>query len=118
MCAAIKQYLLAEIRFAAASSTTRVFSDGPRRRTLLPLYGKRAGLSHDSLLLLLYDELQVQAELQGRPVLLSKAHNGISELVYDAVELVLDELQLDPDSEACCAFLQAAMYAGAHCCHC
>jgi hypothetical protein len=110
------QYLMAQVYAASSTCSSRVVSDGPRRRTLLPRFTEPnytlspAKLGHylDCQLIFMYHR-------QGK--LPQQARVKLANLVAHEARDVAQELGLEDDSPAATALTHAAVYAGACCRH-
>jgi hypothetical protein len=108
--AAIKQYMAAEVD-AAASSSSRVVSDGPRRRTLFPRFVPRLDLSLSTLQSQVDDYLQLIGSVS---TLLSTdvPRKAITQIVAGIAKQVARELVVEKGSAAYDALMQAALHSG------
>lgn len=108
---AIKQYMAAEVDPAASSrSSSKVVTDGPRRRTLFPRFLPRVDLSLSTLASKVDGNLQLGC-------MLSKSQSAAmrvttSEMVAEMAKQVARDLVVEKGSAGYDALLQAASYAG------
>lgn len=112
----VNQYLTAQVYAASSACSSRVVSDGPRRRTLLPRLSAPNYTLSPAKLGHYLDELMLMYHKQGK--LPKEARIMMANLVAHAARDVAKELGLEEGSAAATALTHATVYAGACCRHC
>jgi hypothetical protein len=115
---AVKQYMNDDINAACTDIYDKVMSDGPERRTLLPLYVPRIELEPGVLAEMVAASLQ--AMVQDGQLLPPDVCKAVARLVADAAGQLVDQWRLDRYTQAGNALMQAAFTAGGchtHICH-
>jgi hypothetical protein len=105
------QYMSAEARDAAGIADKEV-SDGPKRRTLLPLVAPTIDVEPSILEDVLEGKLQAAFPHPSIKVVSNEGIKMVAQLVGDTARQMLWELKLEYNSKAYHALLHATIYAG------